>query len=95
VAEEEARGGRSGEDGGRPARKLCRGGGSHGRLGLRRIESHHTEPPHGGATARRCHRTESLGGARAQWGEVRTVMDLRWRVIASAGSEQEKRGGGS
>ena len=36
--------------------------------------SHRTEAPlHGGATARRRHRTESLGGARAQWGEARTV----------------------
>ena len=32
VAEEEARGGRGGDDGGRPARGPRRGGGSHGRL---------------------------------------------------------------
>ena len=53
----------------------------------------HWEPPHG-AAARRRHRTESLGGARAQRGEARTVMDLRRRGGAGAGSEQEKRGGG-
>jgi len=35
-----------------------------------------------------------LGGARAQRGEARTVMDLRRRGGAGAGSEQEKRGGG-
>jgi hypothetical protein len=53
----------------------------------------HWEPSHG-AAARRHHRTESLGGARAQRGEARTVMDLRRRGGAGAGSEQEKRGGG-
>ena len=64
VAEEEVRGGRGGEDGGRPARGLCHGGGSHGRLGLCRIESHHTEPPHGGATARRVWEGQGRSGVR-------------------------------
>ena len=64
VAEEEAQGGRGGEDGGRPARGLCRGGGSHWCLGLRCIESHHKEPPHGGVTTRRVWEGQGRSGVR-------------------------------